>query len=389
MRHRRPVSVTQLSTVILEELLCFWQGSGYRKQSAPLLQVWSPQSTQDTAVICSHKMEVSPLLVAKQQNDCLHEMEEKNITMITGVRIIGFQIIQGMKYWVFFFFLMIYCVTICGNLLIITVVSFSKTLQFPMYFFLSQLSLSDILLATDILPNFLNSVLVKDTIMPFSSCITQFYFFNVSETIECLLLTVMSYDRYLAICKPLHYTMIMSHQICWLTIVTSWILSFLIVLIHTLTVSQLQFCGPNVVDHFFCDFDPFLKLSCSDTSIVQLEVTALSVVFVVIPFFIIIVSYIYIIVTILEIPSISGRKKAFSTCSSHLSAVSLYYGTLVCVYLVPTREQSWNMTKFLSLLYTVVTPLMNPVIYSLRNRDLKDAAGKLVVQVLISKWNRA
>ncbi|KAM9313169.1 olfactory receptor 1468-like [Gastrophryne carolinensis] len=316
-------------------------------------------------------------------------MEEKNITMITVIHILGFQILQSMKYWVFFLFLMIYCVTICGNLLIITVVSFSKTLQFPMYFFLSQLSLSDILLATDILPNFLHSVLVQDTVMPFSDCITQFYFFDVSETLECLLLTVMSYDRYLAICKPLHYTMIMSHQVCWLTIVTSWILSFLIVLIHTLTISQLQFCGPNVVDHFFCDFDPILKLSCSDTAVVQLEVTVLSAFFVVIPFFIIIVSYIYIIVTILEIPSIAGRKKAFSTCSSHLSVVSLYYGTLVCVYLVPTREQSWNMTKFLSLLYTVVTPLMNPVIYSLRNKDLKDVAGKLVKQVLIFKWNRA
>ncbi|XP_018426206.1 PREDICTED: olfactory receptor 1468-like [Nanorana parkeri] len=247
-----------------------------------------------------------------------------------------------------------------------------------MYFFLSQLSVSDILLATDILPNILRTILMKETIISFSDCISQFYFFCVSETSECLLLTVMCYDRYLAICKPLHYTLAMSFQLSCIMIITCWVLSVLIVLVHTLTISQLQFCGPNVIDHFFCDLDPILQLSCSDTTIVLLEVTLLNFVFVVIPFFIIIVSYVYIIITIFRIPSITGRQKVFSTCSSHLTVVCIYYGTLVCVYLVPSKGHSWNITKFLSLLYTVVTPLMNPMIYSLRNKDLKKTVAKII-----------
>ncbi|XP_073479882.1 olfactory receptor 5G25-like [Aquarana catesbeiana] len=224
----------------------------------------------------------------------------------------------------------------------------------------------------------LRDVLIEEPVISFSDCIIQFYFFAVSGTLECLLLTVMSYDRYLAICKPLHYHLLMNHRFCWVTVFTSWTLSNFLNIITTSTIFQLQFCGPNKIDHFFCDLIPILKLSCSDTTIIQIALKSMIALLVVIPFCIVSVSYIYILVTIFEIPSNIGRKRAFSTCSSHLTVVSIYYGTLFCVYLIPSGGQSWNTSKFLSLLYTMVTPLMNPIIYSLRNKDFKKSVRKLI-----------
>ncbi|XP_040197784.1 olfactory receptor 1468-like [Rana temporaria] len=305
-------------------------------------------------------------------------MDKKNKTIITVIYLLGFHIPHTATFLVFFVFLLIYCVTICGNLLIISLVSYSKSLHSPMYFFLTQLSVSDILLASAVLPNMLHAILEENAAtISFSNCITQLYFFAVSECSECLLLTVMCYDRYLAICKPLHYTLLMSHRFCWITVITSWSLSFLMASFYNVVISTIQFCGPNIIDHFFCEFDPILKLSCSDTTIVQLVLTSTTVVFGFIPVIIIIVSYVYIIVTIFKIPTITGRRKVFSTCSSHLIVVSMFYGTILFVYLVPRREQSLNITKFVSLLYTVFTPLMNPIIYSLRNKDLKQVVGRI------------
>ncbi|XP_072254885.1 olfactory receptor 1M1-like [Pyxicephalus adspersus] len=304
------------------------------------------------------------------------------------IHLLGFQIYPSMRFVVLFLFLIVYCVTICGNLLIITLVSYSKSLHCPMYFFLSQLSVSDIIIVTDILPNMLHAVLVKETIISLCGCLIQFLFFAISEASQCLLLTVMSYERYLAICKPLHYSSIMSHRLCWMTILTFWILSISIELCHTLILSQLDFCGLNIIDHYFCDLHPILELSCSDTTIVELEVTLVGGVLVIIPFFVIIVSYVYIIVAIFNIPSITGRQKGFSTCSSQLSVVSTYYGTMVCTYLVPGDGQTRSISKFFSLLYTIVTPSMNPIIYSLRNRDLKKVIEKLINNFLSLQNNR-
>ncbi|XP_073479896.1 olfactory receptor 5P55-like [Aquarana catesbeiana] len=315
-------------------------------------------------------------------------MDQRNVTRIATIHLLGFQIPQSITFLVFFLFLMMYCVTICGNFLIITLVSYSKSLHSPMYFFLSQLSIYDILLSTDILPNMISTVLVKKTVMSFSECLTQFYFLVMTESSECLLLTVMSWDRYLAICKPLHYSLKMNYQVCWILVILCWISGFFSVFIYTLTMKKLQICGPNIIDHFFCDFVPIMQLSCSDTTTAHLELTVLGVFFVILPFFTIFVSYSYIIVTILKIPSITGRQKVFSTCSSHLTVVSIYYVTLFCVYLAPWREETQTLNKLLSLLYTVVTPMINPIIYSLRNKDLKKAVRKLINNFLRINFNK-
>ncbi|XP_040197843.1 olfactory receptor 1468-like [Rana temporaria] len=273
--------------------------------------------------------------------------------------------------------LIIYMVTICGNYLIIMLVYYSKTLHSPMYFFLSQLSISDIMLTTDIAPNMLHIVLHERTSISLSGCIAQLYVFGTIETFECFLLTVMSYDRYVAICSPLHYVSIMKQTLCIQLVFASWIFSCTIASISTLGVSQLEYCGPNIIDYLFCDLNPLLEISCSDTSRVQMKITLLCVPVLIFPFLVIVVSYTYIVLTILKISSFSGRLKSFSTCSSHLTVVFIFYGTLIAVYLIPKKGQSQTISKIMSLLYTVFTPFVNPFIYSLRNKEIKDSLKML------------
>ncbi|KAM3924558.1 olfactory receptor 1M1-like [Leptodactylus fuscus] len=246
-----------------------------------------------------------------------------------------------------------------------------------MYFFLTQLSLSDILLATNIIPNMLSLVLHEGATMSLAGCLVQFYVFGIAECSECLLLTVMSYDRYMAICKPLHYNNIINASFCLKSVVLSWIVSCFMSLLDVLGLCRLQFCGDNVIDHFFCDYSPMVKLSCSDTFPLQVQTFILGFCIIACPFIIIVISYVCIIVTILKIQSDSGRQKAFFTCSSHLSVVSIFYGTLISVYMVPTRGQLLILGKVLSVFYTVVTPLLNPLIYSMRNRDFMTAFRNL------------
>ncbi|XP_069819210.1 olfactory receptor 10A7-like [Dendropsophus ebraccatus] len=255
------------------------------------------------------------------------------------------------------------------NLLIITLVSTSKILHTPMYF----VSVSDILLTSDISPNLLYILLYNRGAITFVGCMIQFYFFGVTEASECLLLTVMSSDRYVAICNPLRYASIMTSRNCVILSIISWLVITLFLIIPIL---MLNFCGPNIIDHFFCDTVPLLVVSCSDTYNVNLAASLLSIPSLLIPIIIIIFSYARIIVTILKIPSSTGRQKAFSTCSSHLIVVSIFYGTLFGVYVFPTKGKSSTISKILSLLYTVFTPLINPIIYSLKNNDIKKALHK-------------
>ncbi|KAM4749331.1 olfactory receptor 6B1-like [Rhinophrynus dorsalis] len=214
--------------------------------------------------------------------------------------------------------------------------------------------------------------------MQVTGCIIQFYFYGVSATVECLLLTVMSYDRYVAICNPLQYTSVMDIKLRLHLVIWSWTLSFIVTFFIVVLICNLQFCGPFIIDHYFCDLSPLLELSCSDHSIVELIDFILAIPFTLFPFFFIVFSYIYIFITITAMTSINGRQKAFSTCSSHLIVVSTYYGTLVCVYMVPSKVQSFNIKKLLSLLYTVFTPMLNPIIYSLRNREIQKSLRNII-----------
>ncbi|XP_073511007.1 olfactory receptor 2A14-like [Phyllobates terribilis] len=247
-----------------------------------------------------------------------------------------------------------------------------------MYFFISQLSINDILLPTDIVPYMLHILLNNGGTITFNNCIFQLYVFGASEMLECLLLTVMSYDRYVAICNPLRYTSIMTGGHCMLLTVICWMFGWFLILIDIIETAKLNFCGQNIIDHLFCDIVPLIELACSDTFIVHLEIYLLSIPILIIPTTIIVVSYTYIVLAVLRISSSTGRQKAFSTCSSHLTVVSIYYGTIFIVYIVPTKGQTLSIRKILSLLYTVFTPFINPIIYSLRNADIKKAIKKTV-----------
>ncbi|XP_077118541.1 olfactory receptor 6B1-like [Ranitomeya variabilis] len=298
---------------------------------------------------------------------------ELNLTLVTELFLVGFQGSQSVRLLMFFLLFVIYCWTISMNVMLLTLVSFNKNLHTPMYFFLTQLFINDILLTTDIVPNLLHILLNNGGTITFTNCITQLYFFSASEASECLFLTVMSYDRFVAICHPLHYKSVMTSAHCVKLATISWLVGFSIIWFGISTTLMLTFCGPNIIDHLFCDLVPLLDISCSDTSIVQLEVSLLSILLVIIPSVIIASSYFNVIVTIFKIPTSTGRQKAFSTCSSHLIVVSMFYWTLFSVYVFPTKGQTSTISKTLSLLYTVFTPLINPIIYTLRNKDIRKA----------------
>ncbi|KAG8541166.1 hypothetical protein GDO81_011604 [Engystomops pustulosus] len=300
-------------------------------------------------------------------------MERNNVTTI---HLLGFPELHRFRIALFLFLLITYLTTISGNLMVLIVVSFSKNLHCPMYFFLSQLTISDIMTTSDIIPNMLLVVLNNGSSMSIPQCFTQLLFFGSSEAAECFLLTVMSYDRYLAICHPLYYDSIMNNILCLKLIVISWTLAFAVTSTITVSISQFQFCRSGV-DHFFCDLDPVLQLSCFDIWRVKLMCTIFSFLGILCPFLIVVISYAYIVHTILRIQSISHRQKAFSTCGSHLTVVSIFYGALVSVYLSPDKGKSSALHKVLSMLYSVLTPLINPIIYSLRNKDIKEAFAKI------------
>ncbi|XP_069812842.1 olfactory receptor 10A7-like [Dendropsophus ebraccatus] len=300
-------------------------------------------------------------------------LEKTNMTAVTEFILLGFQVSQNIRILMFSLLIVIYWFTMFMNLLIITLVSTSKILHTPMYFFISQLSISDIFLSADIVPNLLHVLLYFRGSITFIVCMTEFYFFGALEASEGFLLAVMSYDRYVAICNPLYYSSFMTSAYCVILSIISWLAAFSIMFCLLIPMLMLNFCGPNIIDHFFCDTLPLLKLSCSNPYNVRLAASFLGIPFILIPIIFIIFSYTRIIVTILRISCSNGRQKAFSTCSSHLIVVSIFFGTIFSVYVVPTRGQSSTISKILSLLYTVFTPLINPIIYSLKNNDIKKA----------------
>uniref|UniRef100_A0A8D2BQS1 G-protein coupled receptors family 1 profile domain-containing protein n=1 Tax=Sus scrofa TaxID=9823 RepID=A0A8D2BQS1_PIG len=277
----------------------------------------------------------------------------------------------------FALFLGMYLTTVLGNLLIILLIRLDPHLHTPMYFFLSHLALTDIFFSSVTVPKMLMNMQTQDQSISYAGCITQTYFFLFFICLDDFLLTSMAYDRYVAICHPLHYTTIMRGGLCTLLVTVSWILSCAVALCHTLLLAHLSFCAHNIIPHYFCDLGALLKLSCSDTSVNELVIFTVGLAVITLPLMCILVSYGCIGATILKVPSTKGICKALSTCGSHLSVVSLYYGTIIGLYFVPSSSTSSDKDIVASVMYTVVTPLLNPFIYSLRNRDMKGALGKL------------
>nr|XP_023966609.1 olfactory receptor 10C1-like [Chrysemys picta bellii] len=308
----------------------------------------------------------------------IEKAEEDNRTVITEFILLGFGDLPELQTLLFLLFLVIYTATMAGNILIVVLIVTDQHLHTPMYFFLGNLSCLETCYTSTILPRLLTSLLTGDRTISVSGCFAQFYCFGSLACTECYLLAGMSYDRYLAICKPLHYAAFMDGRLCLQLAAGVWISGFLVCVIVMSFMSQLIFCGPNEIDHFFCDFTPLIQLSCSDTSLITQVSFILVSLDSLCPFLLTLTSYVCIISTILRIPSSTGRQKAFSTCSSHLIVVALFYGTLIIVYMLPKSGTLRALNKVFSLFYTVLTPLVNPLIYSLRNREVKEALRNAV-----------
>ncbi|XP_073479837.1 olfactory receptor 6Q1-like [Aquarana catesbeiana] len=303
-------------------------------------------------------------------------MVKRNQTLLTEFVLLGFGDLQDFKILVFIIFLIIHIMALTSNALVVVLVVLIRSLHSPMYIFISQLSLSEIIFTSNIVPNMLWLILVGGGRVSIAQCIFQFFLLAFPTMAQCLLLASMSFDRYVAICKPLHYAAIMTfgHQV---QIVSScWLVGFTLSFILYVLLDSLEFCGPDTINHFYCDISPVVELSCSENPSVELVTSVLCFSLVVCPFVFITTTYITILHTILKIPSTTGRQKAFSTCSSHLTVVCLYYGTLGSIYFFPPNKSSLNINKGLSLLYTLVTPLVNPLIYSLRNQEIRSVINK-------------
>ncbi|XP_053902790.1 olfactory receptor 6N1-like [Malaclemys terrapin pileata] len=302
----------------------------------------------------------------------------RNQTTVTELILLGFGDLPDLQIPLFLMFLMIYMATVAGNTLIAMLVVTDQHFHTPMYFFLGNLSYLEICYTSTILPRLLASFLTGDRTISVSGCITQLYFSASLAATECYLLATMSYDRYLAICKPLHYSTLMNNRFCLQLAAGSWLNGSLATTIFILFISQLIFCGPNEIDHFYCDPILLMELSCSDTHLSIFVNFILVSVFTLPPFLLTMMSYMCISATILRIPSTTGRQKAFSTCSSHLTVVTIFYGTIIIVYMLLKRDTLRDLKKVLSLYFTVLTPLVNPLIYSLRNREVKEALSKAI-----------
>ncbi|XP_039711098.1 olfactory receptor 4A47-like [Pteropus medius] len=298
-------------------------------------------------------------------------MEQRN--NVTEFVLLGLsQSLHGQKI-LFVLFLFIYIVTMVGNLLIIVTIVVSPTLDAPMYFFLGYLSFMDAVYSTTVTPNMIIIILYEKKTISFQACMSQLFIGHFFGGVEVLLLVVMAYDRYVAICKPLHYLTIMNQRVCIVLLLFAWVGGFLHAVLHLLFVYNLPFCGPNVIDHFICDMYPLLKLACTDTYIIGLSVVANDGAFCVVIFVLLIISY-GVILHSLKNLSQEGRRKALSTCSSHITVVVLFF--VPCIFMYVRPAYTLPIDKSLTVFYTIITPMLNPLIYSLRNGEMKSAMKK-------------
>ncbi|XP_064346944.1 olfactory receptor 1J21-like [Camelus dromedarius] len=305
-------------------------------------------------------------------------MRRENQSSVSEFLLLGLPIRPEQRGMVFALSLGVYLTTVLGNLLIILLIRLDSRLHTPMYFFLSHLALTDVSFSSVTAPKMLVNTQTQNHSISYAGCISQVYFFLMLGCLDSFLLTSMAYDRYVAICHPLHYMTIMSQSLCFLLVIVSWVLSSASAILHTLLLARLSFCGDNALPHFFCDLSTLLKLSSSDTTVNELFILTVGVLVITLPLLCILVSYGRIGATILRVPSTKGICKALSTCGSHLSVVSLYYGTIIGLYFFPSDDSSNDKDVIVALLYTLVTPMLNPFIYSLRNRDMKGALGNIL-----------
>ncbi|XP_028616712.1 olfactory receptor 1361-like [Grammomys surdaster] len=292
---------------------------------------------------------------------------------------------QQQQQLLFLLFLIMYLATVLGNLLIILAISTDSRLHTPMYFFLSNLSFVDVCFSSTTVPKVVAIHILRNQAISFSGCLTQLYFICVFVDMDNFLLAMMAYDRFVAICHPLHYTTKMTYKLCILMVAGSWVTASLNSLLHTLLMARLSFCGDNVIPQFFCEVTTLLKLSCSDTHLNELMILTVAGLIMLAPFVCILVSYILIACAVLRVSSTGGGWKAFSTCGSHLAVVCLFYGTIISLYFNPSSSHSVGRDMAAAMMYTVVTPMLNPFIYSLRNRNMKGALRKVLTMKFLSK----
>ncbi|XP_074838653.1 olfactory receptor 10C1-like [Carettochelys insculpta] len=315
----------------------------------------------------------------------MEKPDGRNQMLIMEFILLGFGDAGELQPLLILLFLVIYIVTLVGNVLIVVLVIADQQLHMPMYYLLGNLSFLEICYTSTFQPRLLVSLLTGYRTISVKGCIVQLYFFGTLSSAECLLLTAMSYDRYLAICHPLRYGALMNGRVCCQLVAGSWVSSSLSCTVAIIFFLQSTFCGTKEIDYFFCDFSPLIKVTCSDTRTLQQVIFIISTIGALLPFLLILMSYICIIITILRIPSVIGRKKAFSTCSSHLIVLAFFYGTVITVYMFPTANTPKIVRKIFSVFYTVLTTMINPVIYSLRNKEVKNSLRRAVLKLVALK----
>ncbi|XP_046497314.1 olfactory receptor 2W1 [Equus quagga] len=305
-------------------------------------------------------------------------MDQSNYTSLHGFILLGFSDHPKLEVVLSGVVTIFYLITLVGNTAIILASLLDSHLHTPMYFFLRNFSLLDLCFTTSIIPQMMVNLWGPDKTISYVGCVIPLYVYMCLGSIECLLLAVMSYDRFTAICKPLHYLIIMNPHLCLKMILMVWSISLAnSVVLCTLTLN-LPRCGNKLLDHFLCELPAMVKIACIDTTTVEMSVFALGIVIVLTPLILILISYGYIAKAVLRMKSKAGQRKAINTCGSHLTVVSIFYGTIIYMYLQPGNSASKDQGKFLTLFYTIITPSLNPLIYTLRNKDMKDALKKMV-----------
>ncbi|XP_062992708.1 olfactory receptor 6M1-like [Elgaria multicarinata webbii] len=309
-------------------------------------------------------------------------MEKENGTTVTEFLLLGFVYDRYLEIILFIVFFLIFLVTVLGNLLIIVLIGIDHRLHSPMYFFLSNLSFIEIFMTTCVVPKMLANLLAERKTISFAGCFAQSYFYFFMGSTEFILFAAMSFDRYMAICYPLRYPTLMTGTVCVKMVIGSWIGGFLSVFFSTVLKVRLPYCGPNVINHYFCDSAPLLHLACKDISLIELVDFIGSLILLLGSLSFTATSYIYIISTILKIPSAEGRKKAFATCASHFTVVSMGYGISIFVYVRPSQNDIMSMNKALAIFSGILTPLLNPFIFSLRNEQMKEVFRDVLKRII-------